>query len=300
MTIEVVTGHEQNSPARGVKPRTDDSGTAPSHYQRGNQNSSDYPKDARLSLQRPGSPQKPNQSPRRDPPRGLSQTNVLKRQQTIDEREEENEDEEGAFETNNRPAKQRVTGRENGEKLNSSRNFVVPAPEPVLNDRQGSASRAKSVNGTEESHSEHNEVAVARGNNGNIDAQDVIEASAKARETALKYRSGTKKPQIRSPWTAGDVAKLITAIGEKGCSWSELETALETLSTTRNQQQIRDKARNIKVDFLLGDIPLPHGFDGIALGKKEREKVISCERNPDREEADVDDNGNAINCRYTR
>ena len=97
------------------------------------------------------------------------------------------------------------------------------------------------------------------------------------------------------------MAKLIAAISEYGCSWSVLESGLlNTLSTPRNQQQIRDKARNMKVDFLLGDIPLPHGFDGIALGKKEREKVISCERNPDRGEVDVDDNGNVVNWRYAR
>lgn len=271
---------------------------------------------------------------------------MLKRQRTIDEKEEdenEEEDEDG-FETNSRPAKQRVTGRENGGKLESSpgsvppppqfvandlqdsatiakssngaranasehqgavgaaaqsRGFVPPPPEPVVNGRRSPASRSKPANGAEDNHSEHNQAAGAR-NSGDIGALEAIEVSVKARETALKYRSVTKKPQNRSPWTAGDVAKLIAAISKHGCSWSMLENELETLSTPRNQQQIRDKARNIKVDFLLGDIPLPHGFDGIALGKKEKEKVISCERNPDREEADVDENGNAINCSYSR
>lgn len=315
-----------------------------SHYQRGNQNPSQYLSEARANLPMPNTPKRPNQSPSRDPLRGLGQANMLKRQRTIDEKEEEeNEEEEGAFETNTRPAKQRVTVRENGEKFDGShavvpplpqpvvnrhqsslslakfgdragdnapehkdaasvaahsRDVVPPRPEPVLNDRQGSASRANSMDGAEDNHSEHNEAAGARVNNGDLGALDIIEVSVKARETTLKYRSGTKKPQYRSPWPAEDTAKLIAAISKHGCSWSVLEAVLNTLSTPRSQQQIRDKARNMKVDFLLGDLPLPHGFDGIALGKKEREKVISYERNPDREEADIDDHGKPKKCRY--
>jgi hypothetical protein len=33
--------------------------------------------------------------------------------------------------------------------------------------------------------------------------------------------------------------------------------------------------------------PLPQGFDGIALGKKERDKVRTQDRNPFRKESDI-------------
>lgn len=76
-----------------------------------------------------------------------------------------------------------------------------------------------------------------------------------------------------------------------------MEEKLE-FETPRTQQQIRDKARNIKVDFLKADSPLPAGFDGIALGKKERTAVINARRNPDRREDDVDDYGHVNNNYY--
>lgn len=44
---------------------------------------------------------------------------------------------------------------------------------------------------------------------------------------------------------------------------------------------------------------LPLSFDYVVLGKKEREAVIACGRNPDRKENDVDESGNPINTLYT-
>jgi hypothetical protein len=46
------------------------------------------------------------------------------------------------------------------------------------------------------------------------------------------------------------------------------------------------------------DLRLPPGFDLVVLGKKEREAVKAVGKNPDRREADVDENGNPIGTEY--
>lgn len=46
--------------------------------------------------------------------------------------------------------------------------------------------------------------------------------------------------------------------------------------------------------FYRADAILPRGFDYVVLGKKEREAVKACGKNPDRKEGDVDENGHPI------
>lgn len=43
---------------------------------------------------------------------------------------------------------------------------------------------------------------------------------------------------------------------------------------------------------------LPPGFDLVVLGKKEKNAVILCGRNPDRQEADLDENNMPNNTVY--
>lgn len=46
------------------------------------------------------------------------------------------------------------------------------------------------------------------------------------------------------------------------------------------------------------DMLLPHGFDDVVLGKKERARLIGLGRNPERTEADVQD-GRPVNTEWT-
>lgn len=46
------------------------------------------------------------------------------------------------------------------------------------------------------------------------------------------------------------------------------------------------------------DACLSPGFDLVVLGKKERQAVIACGKNPDRKEADIDDNDQPTNTVY--
>ena len=54
----------------------------------------------------------------------------------------------------------------------------------------------------------------------------------------------------------------------------------------------------IRVFFRRADGILPPSFDLVVLGKKERNAVIACGKNPDRKEADVL-NGHPINTEYS-
>ncbi|ORY67720.1 uncharacterized protein BCR38DRAFT_483328 [Pseudomassariella vexata] len=129
-------------------------------------------------------------------------------------------------------------------------------------------------------------------------AGDLMALSQKAKAISrIESARQAKGPQKRTFWTLDDNKTLISAIPKYQCSWAAIEDA-GLFSVFRTQQQIRDRARNLKVDFLKADVLLPAGFDGVCLGKKEREAVIKCRRNPDRTEEDVDEDGTVINTIY--
>ncbi|KAH8661859.1 hypothetical protein BX600DRAFT_512759 [Xylariales sp. PMI_506] len=116
--------------------------------------------------------------------------------------------------------------------------------------------------------------------------------STQARDAARIARLQQHRPygvKKREFWNEEDTAQLVKAIPEHYCSWSQIAKVKNLFSTSRSQQSIRDKARNIKVDLLKADKPLFVGFDGIALGKKERAAIEAAGRNPDRLESDVRD-----------
>jgi hypothetical protein len=77
-----------------------------------------------------------------------------------------------------------------------------------------------------------------------------------------------------------------------------MEKESERFQHPRNQQAYRDKARNLKVDFLSTNAVLPPGFDLVALGTKEVRLLQARGKNPFRRERDLDDEGNAINTEY--
>ncbi|CRK39072.1 hypothetical protein BN1708_016709 [Verticillium longisporum] len=127
----------------------------------------------------------------------------------------------------------------------------------------------------------------------------------------------TSRVQHRVPWSNRDVSKLVDLIATLGCNWSLIEQGANPRTgqstkdeepTTydperhfedrRGQQAIRDKARNLKVDFLKADIVLPPGFDRVLLGTKEVKALTGRGKNPYRRERDVDADGNPTNTEY--
>ncbi|KAI9730035.1 MAG: hypothetical protein M1818_008304 [Claussenomyces sp. TS43310] len=94
------------------------------------------------------------------------------------------------------------------------------------------------------------------------------------------------KLQKRTPWSLHDTELLIRRIGRHGCSWSNIEK-MGGFERVCDQVGLKDKARNIKVDYLKAGTPLPLNFDRIAIGAKERAKVMAAGMNPYRLEGEA-------------
>ncbi|KAJ0380010.1 hypothetical protein COL26b_001831 [Colletotrichum chrysophilum] len=114
----------------------------------------------------------------------------------------------------------------------------------------------------------------------------------------------------RQPWSDTDTRRLIRLIEVHECKWAVIarrqdpdyrrgrqpdpgpeDTEDCVFEIRRDQQAIRDKARNLKVDLLKADFALYPGFNSIALGKKERAALIARGKNPDRREEDTTPDG---------
>ncbi|KAK5632398.1 hypothetical protein RRF57_008112 [Xylaria bambusicola] len=127
----------------------------------------------------------------------------------------------------------------------------------------------------------------------NLTNDDLVTLSRAARANKLAHKGRT--PQVREKWSSADTNRLLDLIADPdiNCSWSEMERR-GGFQTHRNQQAIRDKARNLKKGYLCADAILPSGFDLVSLSKKEKNDVIASGHNPDRMENDIDERGRVI------
>ncbi|KAL6410422.1 SANT SWI3, ADA2, N-coR and TFIIIB'' DNA-binding domain-containing protein [Ilyonectria robusta] len=115
-----------------------------------------------------------------------------------------------------------------------------------------------------------------------------IEVSQRAR---YQLTSSAKQRHV---WSHHDCALLIQLIRERHAAWATMEhNDNDKFEHPRNQQAYRDKARNMKVDYLMTDAIMPPCFDLVALGKKEIDRLISLGKNPYRKESDIDADGQA-------
>lgn len=82
------------------------------------------------------------------------------------------------------------------------------------------------------------------------DLKALSQASRNVRLEA-KVRSGAARPTARTAWSDHDTILLIEAIRDDGANWAYLGRKLgPLLQLPRPAQALRDKARNMKVDFL--------------------------------------------------
>ncbi|TGJ87867.1 hypothetical protein E0Z10_g944 [Xylaria hypoxylon] len=127
----------------------------------------------------------------------------------------------------------------------------------------------------------------------NLTEEDLATLSRAARANRLANKG--RGHQTRERWSDVDTDHLLDLIANQSlsCSWSKMQ-AEGGFQTYRNQQAIRDKARNLKKGYLCADAILPIGFDFVRLSKKERNDVIASGRNPDRMEDDIDEHGRVI------
>ncbi|KAI2632774.1 hypothetical protein GGS21DRAFT_521270 [Xylaria nigripes] len=128
----------------------------------------------------------------------------------------------------------------------------------------------------------------------NIRDRDLATLSRIARTNRMTNRARPR--QTREKWSDVDTDRLLDLIADPSlsCSWSVMEKEA-AFQCPRNQQAIRDKARNLKKGYLCADAILPSGFDNVYLSKKERDEVIASGRNPDRMEDDINKDGHVTN-----
>ncbi|MCJ1381987.1 hypothetical protein MMC17_005099 [Xylographa soralifera] len=75
-----------------------------------------------------------------------------------------------------------------------------------------------------------------------------------------------KRVQKRKAWTDEETEVFINLIGEYGISWSLLKAMdQDNVLAYRDQVALKDKARNMKVDFLTSKVTLPMNFDLVPL-----------------------------------
>ncbi|RFU81883.1 sant swi3, ada2, n-cor and tfiiib dna-binding domain-containing [Trichoderma arundinaceum] len=100
----------------------------------------------------------------------------------------------------------------------------------------------------------------------------------------------------RFVWSDRDSATLIELIAHRAAGWATIDREdSHRFELPRNAQAYRDRARNMKVDFLISDAVLPQGFDLVTLSKKEIDRLQKLGKNHERRESDVDRNGRPTN-----
>lgn len=91
---------------------------------------------------------------------------------------------------------------------------------------------------------------------------------------AIAPPSTFRPPQTRRPWTADEIERLLFLIGKYGCAWSTIKKADERMVDPqlleRSQVQLKDKARNMKVDYLKAEMELPEGLTGVTISKSHK------------------------------
>ncbi|PMB63803.1 hypothetical protein BM221_010274 [Beauveria bassiana] len=104
----------------------------------------------------------------------------------------------------------------------------------------------------------------------------------------------------RVRWSQHDDEALLASIAKHYAKWADIERQAKHLfEHPRDQQAYRDRARNLKVKYILNDEPLPYGFDWVTLGPKEKERLLKHGKNYERMEADIDKNtGRPTNTEY--
>ncbi|MCJ1464648.1 hypothetical protein MMC07_003261 [Pseudocyphellaria aurata] len=90
------------------------------------------------------------------------------------------------------------------------------------------------------------------------------------RNVAVQY----KKAQTRTPWSDEETKTLISLIGDHGISWKLLkEQDNGSILKLRDQVALKDKARNMKFEFLKAGPFLPQNFEYVPLNKMQMDKL---------------------------
>ena len=128
-----------------------------------------------------------------------------------------------------------------------------PASKPLRPQRQS----PKKVRVLEniDAHTFNDSADVARGEEETqLPPHRLFEEYTRANESAKQWTAvATKQPQRRSAWTSEETEMLLVLITEWGTSWKflkEQDLMQEHVLEDRDQVALKDKARNMKMDFL--------------------------------------------------
>lgn len=96
----------------------------------------------------------------------------------------------------------------------------------------------------------------------------------------LEFNGGDEhKVQERKRWTNEETAALITYIEELGTSWaliSKTDADREAfLLQGRDQVALKDKARNLKFEYMKANAALPRHFESVSLSKSMKDKLAA-------------------------
>ncbi|RVX70528.1 hypothetical protein B0A52_05179 [Exophiala mesophila] len=86
------------------------------------------------------------------------------------------------------------------------------------------------------------------------------------------------KTQVRVPWSEQETERLIEMVGHLHTQWSTIMKRDQVHEDgprlqNRNQVALKDKARNIKMDFLKARRALPPGFEDVSITARDRENL---------------------------
>jgi len=117
--------------------------------------------------------------------------------------------------------------------------------------------------------------------------EQVAAATARSQVPSSNYREVNEisknlsrlnppKPQNRTKWSPLEDDRLISLIQEVGCSWArikKLDVAAGNILALRDQVALKDKARNMKFDFLKAGVRLPENFEAVPLNARQKAKL---------------------------
>jgi hypothetical protein len=87
-----------------------------------------------------------------------------------------------------------------------------------------------------------------------------------------------RKVQERKRWTKEETTALIAYIEEIGTSWAMIQKtdqARGAILQGRDQVALKDKARNLKFEYMKANAAVPKNFDGVSLSKAMRDKLAA-------------------------
>ncbi|KAI5846530.1 hypothetical protein DFP73DRAFT_526022 [Morchella snyderi] len=91
----------------------------------------------------------------------------------------------------------------------------------------------------------------------------------------LEKQSKSARPiRRRKAWGRKQTALLIRIIGEEGCKWAEIRDMNVPEFSGRTNVQLKDKARNIKYDYLKARMQLPRNFEDVTISRTQVQTLI--------------------------